>query len=351
MLIGVGYGGNMAWTKFSLRNINLDPIPSGDVCLLAINKEAGVQIITANQMVQVVESTSKFGADVGNSGDGATSGAVKRRIPVRELIGVLNGESDAVPVFIKKMGNTGEDVDSSDDAPLWSKEDIEKAIQGDASLRSRLENDISMKIDGTPLPILNRSAFFNGIRVKVPISLDIPNAKGPKLDAYAIESFRPRFLAEFFKSMREKFYDKAQLQTYYKAYLDKEKPQDQPLEANISQIFKRSMTTEEVRKVTQISTHTHVLASQQMISSAEMKEDSEGKEKTYDLKIHLTPEGKNRLWKFSADGGTQVIVVSKGVAIAAATIGTQLNSEELIIKQIANKSLVQEVVDLLQSHK
>jgi hypothetical protein len=80
-----------------------------------------------------------------------------------------------------------------------------------------------------------------------------------------------------------------------------------------------------------------------------MVEQSDGKVTTYDLKLKLSSEGKNRLWKFSSEGGTQILVISKGVAIAAATIGTQLNSEELAIKQIADRRLVEEAVNLVHS--
>ena len=119
-------------------------------------------------------------------------------------------------------------------------------------------------------------------------------------------------------------------------------------------VFKRSQDSDELHKVQTIAQNTNVLVSQSMISKVELAESSDekdrGKEKdaTFDLKIHLTKDGKNRLWKFSSDGGTQVIVVCKGVAIASATIGTQLNSEELIIKQIADKGLVEQAVSLIQ---
>ena len=349
-LVVAAYGGTAAFTKLSLRNVNLDPIPAGNVCLIALDKDAGVQTITAEQMVQIVEGSSKFSADQ-TSGGGPTSGAVKKRIPVRELLGVLDGNSEDVSTFIAKMRDTAEEDSGASDAPIWTKEDIEKALQSDGPLRTKLENDVNMKVDGTPIPTINRMAFLNGIRVNTPVTLNIPNAKGPTISGFDIVKFQPKFMVAFFKSMREKFYDKNLLQSYYKAFIDEKNEKDPPLDQIMKAVFERSKSSTELDKVTRIGQHTKILVSQDMISKAEMREDAAGKDLTYDLILKLTPEGKNRLWKFSSEGGHQVIVVEKGVPIAQATIGTSLNSQELEIKQIANKSLVQEVINILQSQK
>lgn len=348
-VVALVYGGNLAYTKFSLRTVNLDPIPSGDVCLLAINKDSGVTAIVANQMAQIVEVSNKFGGSSDeSSGGGQTQGSVKRRIPVLELVGILNGDEDSVSPFVKKMREASDDVDVSEDAPLWTMEDIEKAIAGDATLKTKLEQDLDMTLDGVPKATVNRTTFFNGIRVKVPINLDVPNAKGPTIKGYDIVNFKPRFMTQFYKSMREKFYDKEQLQQYYSAYLKDSADTKEDIVSTLRSIFSRAKASEELQKVVQIGKNTKILVNRPMITGASMKEDSDGRESTYDLTIHLSPEGRSRLWKFSSEGGTQLLVVSKGVAIAAATIGTQLNSDELVVKQIPNKTLVQDVVDQIQ---
>jgi len=345
-LVAVAFGGNIAYTKISLSSVNLNPVPSGDVCLIAIGKGANVRDITANHMVQIVEASSNFGGGTGPEG-GPSSGSVKKRIPVRELIGILNGDVDSVATFVRKMRNDGEDNDPVDEAPMWMRADIEKAFKGDAALKTKLEKDLNMTLDGKPSPTLNRVAFFDGIRIKIPLTLAVPNAKGPTLEAFDVVTFKPKFMSRFYKSMREKFYDKTQLQDYYAAFLAGETDLTEDIDATLKSVFQRSQESEELKKVQRIGTNTNILVSQSMISSAEMQQDTEGKDVTYDLKLRLTPEGKNRLWKFSSEGGTRVILVSKGVAVASATIGTQLNSEELVIKQIADKTLLEDAVALI----
>ena len=308
-LAALGFGGNYAFTKMSLVGVNLDPIQTGDVCLIALNKDSGVNTIVANHMVQIVESSQKFSGG-GEGGGGATSGSVKKRIPVKELMGVLNGDSSSVEGFIRKMREGGEDTETFDDAPIWLQADIEKALKGDANLKSKLENDICMGLDGTPNPTVNRTAFFSGIRIKIPVTLQIPNAKGPSIQGFDIVNFKPKFLNEFYKSMSTRFYDKAQLQTYYSSFIKDQGPQKEDFAATMKMVFKRSQDSDELHKVQTIAQNTNVLVSQSMISKVELAESSDekdrGKEKdaTFDLKIHLTKDGKNRLWKFSSDGGT-----------------------------------------------
>ena len=347
-LLGLGYGGTYAYTKVMLAKTNLHPIESSDLCLLAISPDAGVKIITANQMVQVVEASDQFHGDSSDSG-GATSGSVKKRIPVRELVGLLGGDPDSAQSFVRKMRDSNEDSELSEAAPLWAKEDILKAIGGDTALKAKLENDLNVMLDGKPLSVLNRVAYFYGIRVKIPIFLKVPNSKGAAINAFDIVSFKTRAMTQFYKEMQARFVDKKQLQQFYDSFLKDNPNNAQDISQTLKQVCARSEASEELKKVEHIGSHSTILVNQTMINSVSMVEQNDGKVTTYDLKLKLSPEGKNRLWKFSSEGGTQVLVVSKGVAIAAATIGTQLNSEELAIKQIPDKRLVEEAVSLVQT--
>jgi hypothetical protein len=346
-LIGIAYGGSYGYTKMRLVGVDLHPVPSSDLCLLAIGPKAGVKIIIANQMVQVVEATDKFGAQE-SSGGGAESGSVKKRIPVKELVEVLGGDPDSAQTFVKKMRDFNEENETAEDSPIWSKEDLLKAMDGDPILKPKLERDLCVSSNGTPSPTLNRLTFFYGIRIKVGITLNVPNAKGTNIKTTDIVSFKPRFMSQFYKSMQTKFYDKTELQTYYSSFLRDEKPEPQNLKETLTKVFSRIENSEELAKAVHIASNSTILVNQPMIEKISMEEQSDGRVTTYDLKIRLTNEGKNRLWKFSSEGGTQLLVVSKGVAIAAAIIGTQLNSQELVIKQIADKRLVEDAVKLIE---
>ncbi len=347
-LVAIAYGGSVGYTKIRLTGVDLHPIPSSDLCLLAIGPNAGVKTIIANQMVQIVEASDKFGGGQSADGGGAQEGSVKKRIPVRELVEVLGGDPESAQVFVKKLRAANEDNETVEEAPIWTKEDIQKALANDASLKAKLEHDLCVSLDGKPNPIINRLSFFYGIRVKVPITLKVPNALGAEIKTTNIVNFKPRFMTQFYKSMQEKFYSKEELQTYYTSYLKEEKPEPQNLAETLDKVFKRAEGSEELAKAERIASNSTILVNQPMIEGVSMQEQTDGKVITYDLKIRLTPDGKNRLWKFSSEGGTQILVISKGVAIAAAIIGTQLNSQELVIKQIADKRLVEEAVSLVK---
>jgi hypothetical protein len=349
-LVALAYGGGIGYTKWKLVGVDLHPIPSSDLCLLAIGPNARVKTIIANQMVQVVEASDKFGGGESSDGGGAQEGAVKKRIPVKELVEVLGGDSESAQVFVKKMRDINEDNETIEEAPIWTKGDILKAFGGDALLKTKLDRDLCVTADGKPNQTLNRLTFFYGIRLKVPITLKVPNALGSEIKTDDIVNFKPRFMTQFYKSMQNKLYGKDELQTYYTSFLRDEQPATQDLAETLNKVFKRTEGSDELKKAQRIASNSTILVNKSMIESVSMEEQSDGKVKTYDLKIRLTPDGKNRLWKFSSEGGTQILVISKGVAIAAAIIGSQLNSQELVIKQIADKRLVEEAVSLVKSN-
>jgi hypothetical protein len=346
--LGLWYGGTYGYTKMTLAKTDLHPIESSDLCLLAISPEAGVKVIAAEQMVQVVEASGGFHGEE-SGGGGAESGSVKKRIPVRELVGMLGGDADSAQSFVRKMRDATDESELSDSAPLWTRDDILKAIAGDKALKGKLERDLNVTLDGKPLPILNLVAYFYGIRIKTPITVKVPNAKGAAINSFDIVSFKTRAMTQFYKEMQARFVDKKQLQQFYDSFLKDNPSSIQDIAETIKAVCARSVASAELQKVEHIGSHSTILVNQSMINSVDMVEQSDGKVTTYDLKLKLSSEGKNRLWKFSSEGGTQILVISKGVAIAAATIGTQLNSEELAIKQIADRRLVEEAVNLVHS--
>ena len=348
--IAIAKAGSLGYTKLKLVGVELHPIPSSDFCMVAIGPKAGVKTIVANQMVQIVEASDKFEGG-GTDDGGAQSGSVKKRIPVKELVGVLGGDSESAQIFINRMKDVGTDNESAEEAPLWTKEDILKALNGDANLRSKLDHDLNVTPDGNPDPKINQLCFFYGIRIKVGVTLKVPNAKGQDIKTSDIVNFKPRFMSQFYKSMETKFLDRTQLQTYYSSFLKEDKPDRLDIPEVLNRVFQRVENSDQLKKAQTIASNALILVNQSMVENVAMEESTDGKVTTYDLKIRLTPEGKNRLWKFSEDGGTQLLVISKGVAIAAATIGTKLNSQELVIKQIADRRLVEEAVKLVLSSK
>jgi hypothetical protein len=342
-------GGSMAYTKFRLIGVELTPIESSQFCLLAVGPQAPVRVLTANHMAQIVEVEGGL-ENTGTDSEGAQTGSIKRRIPVKELLGVLNGNSDSVAEFLQLMRRSQDEDAPSENAPMWTSEDIEKALGGDPILKAKLEKDTNATIDGTPLSDLNLISFYDGIRIKIPVTVNVKNAKGSTLQGFDIVTFRPHFMVRFYKSMQEKFYDRASLGMFYKQFINGKTKEEAKasLDTSLRKLIEDAAGSDELGKLNLIGRECVILANRSMIKSGEMKKVVEGGEETYDLKLVMQGDGPPRLWKFSAEGGKRLLVVSQFVPIASATIGTQLSGEELVIKQITDKNLVSQAVETLR---
>jgi hypothetical protein len=347
--------GGRAYTWMRLRGVSLNPIESSKFCLLAVGPDAPVKVITANHMAQIVEVSGSLEATDSAEG-GADSGSIKRRIPVRELLGVLDGDSDSVAPFLRQMRRDGDDTEASDQAPLWASEDVLKALKGDPVLTPKLERDTNSKLDGMPLSDLNLVAFYDGIRVKVPVTVAAKTAKGASLNGFDIITYRPSFMVEFYKSMQNRYFDKSSLQLFYKQFIDQKKAKGKmnELATHLARVIQEVPKSNELLKLNRIASRCVILANKSMVKSGELQEEkpeegSKSKDGSYNLKLMLQGDGPARLWRFSAEGGKSMLVVSDSVPIASATIDSQLGSEELVIKQIADKNLVMQAVEVLRS--
>lgn len=349
-LLVAGFGGSKLYTQVRLSGVKLDPIESGDFCLVAIGEEAKVKILSVNRMVQVVEASDEFKSGGSDSG-GANSGSIKARVPMKELLGILDGDPSGTTGILYKLGKKENAEEQSEEAPVWTTEDAQKAISGDPVLKAKLENDLNVTLDGKLLPKLNRVAFYHGIRLQVPVTFDVPNASGKPVQGFNAIPLKSKAMSSLYKELESKFLDAEALDRYYSEFSAKSegKSSEKPAEL-IQSLLRQGAQGGGYAKTLNILKNSVVITNRKMVESAAVTEVKSDKETSYDLSIKLTDEGAARLWKFSNEHpNTKIIVVSKKVPIAAATVGSQLNSKELVIKQIADKTLVQEAVDLVNS--
>jgi hypothetical protein len=349
MVVG-GIGGSRAYTLMKLRNVELTPIETTDFCLLAIEKDAGVNVLVANRMAQLVELEGAF-ENAGSSEGGAQGGSIKRRIPVKELLRILDGDGDAINYFINRMKDASEEDLASENAPVWSVEDIKKAFAGDPGLKKKLEYDLNSDLNGNPLPTVNISSFQLGILVSVPVKLSVPNLKGSVINGPKLIPFRVKSMLEFSKRMEQKFYDKNTIQAEYGGFLAElkssgAKPED--IKSTIDSIEKRAMGSIELKKVERICTYSKVIANKSMVESADFEKIVQNGTTSFTLKLKLSDDAVRRLWKFSSDGGEKLLVVAKGVPIAAAKISSVINTSEVEINQVADERLVQSAIEIFK---
>ncbi len=110
---------------------------------------------------------------------------------------------------------------SPDDLPtnpiIWTPEDLTKALDGDPTLRQKLERDINTKLDGTPLDGFSINSVIESIVLAVPVPVEV-TIKGEKrtLTATVLEQFQTRFAAQVAKRFTERFRTNEQLIGLYR---------------------------------------------------------------------------------------------------------------------------------------
>lgn len=361
-VVALGYGGYRGWQMSQLAGVELTPIAPGKVSIIGLAPEAGVSVIVANKMAQLVESdNANFSAGQGADGGGATQGAIKKRIPVREWVGVLGGDEAALGKFVMIMANKREDEKWPSQRVIWKQEDVEKAIAGDAVLKKRLEEDINMTLDGRPLSQLSLRAFYNGIVLDYPVTLKVRLGKEEKtLVGRFQEPYQPRFIAELEKSLSEKNVDETMIAgTYRQAAEELLKPdmegKKRPLEniaETIQSVYNPAKVKGYIAKAEPLIKGSTVVVNADMITSAVSNKVETNEGPRWEIRVKLTEEGRKRLWKYSLDNvGKRVLLIANDVPIAAASISHELMQGELVITQLEDESLVEEAIELISGVK
>ncbi len=361
-LVALGYGGYRGWQMSQLAGVELTPVVPGKVSIIGVSPEAGVSVIVANKMAQLVESdNANFSAGDSSNGGGATQGAIKKRIPVREWIGVLSGDQNSLGKFVMIMANKREDEKWPSERVIWKQEDVEKAIAGDAALKKKLEEDINMTLDGRPLSQLSLRAFYNGIVLDYPVTLKIRLGKEEKtLVGRFQEPYQPRFIAELEKSLSEKNVDESMIAGTYRQAAEQLLSPDaegrkRPLE-NIAETIRTVYDPAKIRgyiaKAEPLVKGSTVVVSADMIKTAVSNRVETNEGPRWEIRVKLTDEGRKRLWKYSLDNvGKRVLLIANDIPIAAASISHELMQGELIITQLEDESLVEEAIELISGVK
>jgi len=361
--IAIGFviiaGGSIYGYQYLMRNSIMSQkfatIVPGDVNLVGINAGAGFKIIVANQMAQLVQASDNFGGQESDTG-GATEGAIKKRVPIREMLEVLKGNEKALGTFIMKVN----DRDENDSWPpirvVWTAERLKSAINGDKVEEAKLVHDLNMNLDGTPVQNLNRASMENGIIIDYPVTIHVHADQGPKSVTGRVEEpFKPDLLSSIEKKLTDKQVTNEMIAGYYAEAVQgiatgKTKKQDiaKAIMARLSPDNANELSTAPER----ILTSAQIVVNESHISSASYRKYDTTNGKMNDLTIEMTDEGRKRLWQFSEDRvGTQLMLVVDGIAIAAPRINHELSQGEITITQMADESLVKHAVDGLNKHK
>ncbi|MEZ0327856.1 MAG: hypothetical protein ACAH95_18320 [Fimbriimonas sp.] len=352
LLLTAIIGGYQFATVRMIAGAKFSPVTPGKVNVVGIDPDSGYQIIVANQMAQLIQSEGGFESSSGTGEGGATSGAVKKRIPIREMLGTFKGDPVAIGEFVRIMNDIKQDETWPSNAPVWTSENIDKAFAGDQVLAKELEHDINLKLDGTPLPSVRPAALYNGIFVNFPITLTVASPTGSRQVVGRVElPFRPSLLKVVEGRLAKKNADEATIIGYYAEEARKEidnPSRRENLRQTLPFVYSEARLKELRRAPEQVLKGAQVVINETHITGAESREVDTGDKKRYDIKMRLTDEGRKRLWKYSMDRvGSYVMLVVDGIAVAAPRISHQLTQDELTLRGMEDQVLMRDAVDAM----
>jgi len=341
--------------KRAIMGMHFEPIIPGEVNLVGINAGAGFRIIVVNEMAQLVESSDAFHGN-GTEDAGSTEGAIKKHIPIREMLGVLKGDEKSLGSFIMKVN----DRDENDSWPpvrvIWSAERLKKALAGDKAEEAALVRDLNINLDGTPLSTLRQSSLENGIVVDYPVPVVVNiRGKATRVIGRVLEPYKPAMMQTIEKRYSDKQVNEDTIRGYYaeaaQQALANPKGREDVRKA-IMNLLSPTNAADLAKYPEHILASAQVVVNDSLIESASYRSIDTTNGKSYELTIELTDEGRRRLWQFSEDRiGTQIMLIKDGVAFSAPKINHELAQGELTITQMRDERSVKDIVDLLNHKK
>lgn len=355
----LGGGGYFGWQAYSANVVDNKVFPElkpGDFSIIGIATGRSFKIIVSNQIAQLVELTGSDEFDPGDITATTEQGTNKKRVPLRDLLKTLQGDSEALGRLVTEMNDPLREADMPGTEVNWSASDIQKALAGDSLLKKKLQSDLNVDLEGNPLDQVSPSALRNGIVINsfVPIKVSV-EGKATVMKAPIKLPFR-----SFFSIDVEKGYENDLEPTREQIvghYLEVAKRlDDRPSERqNIADALRQRVDEANLQRLyatgpERVLGNARVIITEKQIASADLSENTTRPNlQLWDLALNLTPEGRDRLWQFSRRGnvGSQLLVIHNGVAIAAPSIRHELAQSQVVIRQLPEKGLAQETVDFL----
>jgi hypothetical protein len=344
------YFGWQLYAGITVDSVKFEPLKPSRVNIVGINPESGYGILVANHAAQLVQGgPGKF--EAGGGPENASDPVDRKRVPIREMLQAMQGDSEALGQVVAVMNDMQETVDWPTERIVWKDEDVRKAIAGDPVLKPKLEAALNVTLDGVPLRRISLTAYENGIIVetkvacKVQVGSEVRQMEGPLQ-----VPFRPRLSGMIATQLKDKAYDLVTLAGHYALQAQKvaEGGQKENVAASLERIIDPSNNAMLAEPAEQVLRSATVVVNDTMIESASYRSYTAGRDQLSDMTIQLNEEGRKRLWQFSRRRvGSQLLLIVDGVAIAAPRIGHELAQGELQITQLPDRVLVQDAVDAI----
>lgn len=349
------YFGYQALAAYQVDRIVFDGVKPGHITLIGIHTGNGFRIIVSNQraqLVQVGEKAEDFGVDVSDIENATEDTGDKPRVPLKEMMLSLQGDEKALGKLVTAMNANLRKAELPPVEVVWLAEDIQKALDGDSELKTKLEQDLNVHLDGTPLEEIRPSALQNGIVIesKVPVEVMVAG-KTTTLHGPIRTPYVPSFVKKVNDRFEEVFNPTNQaILGYYMEEVQKlkDRPGDrEDIGATLrSRISPENLTRNYAPNPTRVLKNAAVVLNESHLTAARAREVKQAGQHYADVILNLTEEGRKRLWQYSRrNPGIQLLLIRDGVAVAAPKIRGEVAQSEVTIRGVTNVTLAQETVD------
>jgi hypothetical protein len=345
--------GFRAYSAWRVGNLEFEPLTPGVVNILGVEAGSGYRVIVANGIAQLVQvADGKFEAQGGDMG---TEGALRKRMPIREMLQSLQGNEEALSRFVMVLNEIK--TDELPPVPIyWSAADLQRAIDGDPELQASLERDLNIRLDGTPLDTVSLSALESGIVIRAPVPIRVRVGGEPQtLTATILQEYQPRLMQTVKASYRERpevtreIVAGLYLQAAREVLEDESRRED--VRRSIQARIDPARLAQFAKAPEQVLANSNVLVTENHITRADYRSYNSTRGTMHDLTVKLTPEGRDRLWQYSRGRvNSQLLLIVNGIAIAAPRIQHELAQGELTITQMPDEVLVRDAVEIINEN-
>lgn len=352
LIAAVAYGGYELAGGLLVDRLEFTALAPGNVNLVGVNTGAGYRIEVANQMAHLVEGGSSEFEEGEKSDQGYTSTGEKRRIPLKEMLQVLQGKDEALGKLVTIMNDELKaDLPINVDQVTWTEEDVKKAYAGDPVLKAKLVKQLNTNLDGTPPDSVSVGAIQTGIILKAAIEMKVPVAGQEKtLKSFILLPYRTGFA----RKVDNRIGTKADNLNFVRgAYLEERAAymantrNRQDVQKSLLDTFSKANLNRYTEAPARVVSNAFVVLQDALIekASSRKRKQSDGKE-VYDILITVNDEGRKRLWQYSRrNKGTQLLLVSNGIPIAAPRITGDMALSDVTITQLHDPRLVEDAVN------
>lgn len=349
LVMGLGYGGWRAYSWQRLQNYELVQTTPGRVNLVAVRPDRGWRIIVSNSIAQLAEVQA--GDDQMGRRDDNSDVSNARRLPMREFVQTMGGDEEALGYLIERVNDKDEGKLPTREV-RWKIDDIEKALNGDPTLKAKLEIDIQSQLDGRPSESLSPSALLNGIVIEVPVPIEVNvGGKMTTLNGIVREPYMSDIAERASREIGKKFNPTTDMIrgiyiTEALKVVNGEIPQED-IARSLRSRYSKSHIADLAQKPQMVLQDAMVLVNDSHLTGATISTYPGPNRRTYaDITINLTDEGRMRLWKYSHDNpGFQLLLVVDGIAYAAPRITTPLMERTIQITRLSEPELAQAAAD------